>query len=163
MLRPIPVVGANKSALETLIFWARTEANTVQLSLPPDESPHTPIRKYTLLTELGVVGVATGGYFAFGQLKNTDTRYYSQGGSVILGASALGSAGGNLLSYAVDANKKNVIWYDLGGALVGGVIGGLIYGFAVKPTPPGPGPMGGPPIITNPNPGTRNPVDPYGP
>jgi len=151
------LVGSNKSSLENLIIWARAEANTNNLLLTPEETPHTSLRKYTLITELGVTGIGVGGYFAFTAAKDPYTRYYGQGGSIILASSALGSAGGNLLSYAVNANKKS-FWFDIGGAVVGGILGGVIYGFAVKPPGPG-GPGNGGPM----DPSARFPTDPYGP
>ena len=90
-------------------------------------------------------------------LQYSDGKYYGQGAGIILGASGLGAAAGNALSYAFDVDKNS--WaFDFVGALVGGAVGGLVYGFTVNPNPWTLGPTPPPP-----DPGTRYPVDPYGP
>lgn len=151
------ILSNNKKALEDLIVWARNAATEEKLRLSPDNTPHVALRKWSLGTEigLGVAGLGAGAILAFAPIKDQNAQYFTQGGSIILGSSALGAAGGNLLSYKLNVTK-NTWLFDVGGAVVGGLLGGLIYGLA---TPPPPAFGGG----NNGNPGQRFPVDGYGP
>ncbi|MCE9624148.1 MAG: hypothetical protein K8R69_01650 [Deltaproteobacteria bacterium] len=153
------VMSYNKKALESLIVWARNSASDEKVTLPPEELPHTALRKWTFGSELGigVAGLGVGTALAFAPIKDKNTQYFTQGGAFIIGSSALGSATGNFISYKTDATKN--LWvYDVGGAIVGGLLGGLIYGLTTTKPPA----FGGP---GNPNddPARRNPVDGYGP
>jgi len=150
------ILSNNKKALEDLIVWARNAATEEKLKLSPDNTPHVALRKWTLGTELGigVAGLGVGTALAFAPIKDQNGQYFTQGSSIILGSSALGAAGGNLLSYKLNVTK-NAWLFDAGGALVGGLLGGLIYGLV---TPPPPAFGGG-----KTDPGQRFPVDGYGP
>ncbi len=150
-----PIMGTQKTALEDLIVWARRNAKKED-SLDP-VTPHVAIRKWTLTTELGIGVTGFGVAAAMIPMQYSDGKYYGQGAGVILGGSALGAAGGNLISYAADVDKHSWL-FDVGGAIVGGVAAGLLYGFLVKPNPWEQGPM-----LPPPGPGTKYPVDPYGP
>jgi hypothetical protein len=129
--------GNNNRVLQELIVWARSEAGEQNIELSEGQDPHTHLRKWTLLTELGVAGIGVGTYFI--PYSNPQVGYYGRGGSVILGSSALGAAAGNFLSYEVKAGKSAWL-YDVGGAILGGLAGGLIYGFTT--TKPAEGPSG---------------------
>lgn len=149
------IMGSQKNSLEDLILWARRNAKKDPVATP--ETPHVALRKWTLTTELGVGVTGFGVAAAMIPMQYSDGKYYGQGASVILGGSGLGAALGNSLSYAFDVDKHS--WaFDLVGALVGGAIAGTVYGFTVKPNPWDNGPM-----LPPPGPGTRYPVDPYGP
>ena len=150
-----PIMGAQKTALEGLIVWARRNAKKEDTFSPV--TPHVAIRKWTLTTELSIGVTGFGVAAAMIPMEYSDGKYYGQGASVILGGSALGAAGGNLLSYAADVDKHSWL-FDAGGAILGGVAAGLLYGFLVKPNPWEQGPIPPPP-----GPGTKYPVDPYGP
>ncbi|MFO1463722.1 MAG: hypothetical protein U1F66_08080 [bacterium] len=147
------IISSNKKALEDLIVWARTAAKNEKVPVSPDDLPHVGLRKWTLGTELGLglAGIGAGTAITFAPIQDKKAQYYSQGSAFILGGSALGAAGGNLLSYKLNVHK-NAWLFDVGGAVVGGLIGGLIWGLAAKP--PQPGYPGDP---------TRFPVDEYGP
>lgn len=151
------IISFNKKALEDLIVWARNSAAEQKLVLPPENLPHVGLRKWTFGSELGigVAGLGVGTALAFAPIKDKNSQYFTQGSSIILGSSALGAAGGNLLSYKLNVTK-NAWLFDVGGAVVGGLIGGLIYGLATPPPPALGGPNGS-------NPGQRFPVDGYGP
>jgi len=147
--------------LDSLVSWARGKAVEAGVSLTPGTSPHTPLRKYALITEFGVAGLGTAGAFAFhfGAKDDKNIQYYGTGASIIVGGAGLGAAGGNLLSYGLDVNPKYQWIFDVGGMLLGGLGASLIYGGVT-----GWKPNGG--MITMPptdDPARRNPVDPYGP
>lgn len=154
------LLSQDSKTLESLVQWALSQAGSADLNLDPSAHPHTPLRKWTLISEFGVAGIGTGAAFAFNfGATDPNVKYYGTGGSIILGASGLGAAGGNLISYAADVNPKYNWIFDVGGAILGGLAGGLIYGAATGWGPPGGG-------ITPPpgmDPGRRFPVDPYGP
>jgi hypothetical protein len=137
-----PIMGTQKTALEDLIVWARR--NVKKADGPDPIIPHVAIRKWTLTTELGIGVTGFGVAAAMIPMEYSDGKYYGQGASVILGGSAL-----------VD---KHSWLFDMGGAIIGGVAAGLLYGFLVKPNPWEQGPIPPPP-----GPGTKYPVDPYGP
>jgi len=147
------IMSGNKKALEDLIVWTRSTAKSESVPLLPGETPHIALRKWSFGTELGVglAGIGAGTALTFVPISDKKAQYYSQGSTFILGGSALGAAGGNLLSYKLNVTK-NAWLFDAGGAVVGGLIAGLIWGFAAKP--PGPGGSGT---------GTRFPTDGYGP
>ncbi len=149
------LLSMNKKALEDLIVWARSSANSIDLKVLPDDKPHLGLRKWTLVGEAGV-GVAGFGVFggSFAMKPGSQERYYSQGMGLALGASGLCAAGGNLLAHKLDMNGKSWL-FDLGGALIcGAAASSLYFGLAKRPGD-GPGSM--------PSPETRFPVDPYGP
>ncbi|HKY61799.1 MAG TPA: hypothetical protein VJR29_00110 [bacterium] len=151
-----PIMGAQKTALEDLIVWARRKSKS-ESGLPP-VTPHVGLRKWTLTSELAIGATGFTVAAAMIPLQYSDGKYYGQGAGVILGASGLGAAAGNALSYAFDVDKHS--WaFDFVGALVGGAVGGLVYGFTVNPNPWSLGPQPPGPV----DPGTRYPVDPYGP
>lgn len=150
-----PIMGSQKNALEDLILWARRNAKKNPITSP--ETPHVALRKWTLTAELGVGVTGFGVAAAMIPMQYSDGKYYGQGASVILGGSGLGAALGNSLSYAFDVDKHSWV-FDLVGGLVGGAIAGTVYGFTVKPNPWDNGPM-----IPPGGPGTKYPVDPYGP
>lgn len=153
------IISFNKKALEDLIVWGRNAAKEQKIELFPETTPHVALRKWTFGTELGlgVAGLGVGTALAFAPIKDRNSQYFTQGGSFILGGSALGSAGGNLLSYKLNVTK-NAWLFDVGGAVVGGVLAGVIYGLA-SPKPPALGGPGG----GNTEPGQRFPVDGFGP
>lgn len=150
------LLSMNKKALEDLIVWARSSANAIDLKIRPEEKPHLGLRKWTLVGELGV-GAAGFGVFggSFAMKPGSQERYYSQGMGLALGASGLCAAGGNLLAHKLDMNGKSWL-FDVGGAVLCGVAAGSLYfGLAKRP--------GDAPGGSMPDPGARNPVDPYGP
>jgi hypothetical protein len=152
--------GTNNRVLQDLIVWARSEAEKYDIELFPGRDPQPALRKWTLVGELGVAGAGVGTFFI--PYQDPEARYYGRGASVILGSSALGAAAGNFLSYELKAGK-NAWLYDLGGAIIGGLAGGLIYGF----TSTRPDMADGPPGMMMPPPG-RDPGDrvdktPFGP
>ena len=147
--------GNNNRVLQALIVWARSEADEQNIDLAPGHDPHVALRKWTLASELGVMGVGVGTYFI--PYSDPQTKYYGHGASVILAGSGAGAAAGNFLSYKVNAGK-NAWLYDVGGAILGGVAAGLIYGLTTTK----PDMAGGPP--TNPqDPGDRIGKTPFGP
>jgi len=150
-----PIMGTQKTALENLILWARRNADKVSDATPV--TPHVAIRKWTLTTELGLGAAGFTVAAAMIPMEYSDGKYYGQGAGVIAGGSGMGAAAGNLLSYALDIDEHSWL-FDVGGAIIGGVAAGLVYGFAVNPNPWSAGPMPQPP-----GPGTKYPVDPYGP
>ncbi|MDX1387413.1 MAG: hypothetical protein R3257_07475, partial [bacterium] len=148
--------GANNLHLQELITWSHGESKKAGSPISPDADPHEHFRKWTFTGELGVAALGLG--TAFIPYGDPNADYYGHGASVILGASGLGAAGGNALSYALDI-KDHKWLFDAGGAVLGGLVGGLIYGFTTtKPDMMPPGQMPPPE-----DPGHRNPVDPYGP
>lgn len=129
-----PLVGSNKTALEKLIRWARGEAVDAQIDLPPDSQPRYPMRKYTLITELGVGAAGVGTFFGLGALKENETSYFARGGTLIAGGIGLGMAAGNALSYLLAKNGGS-FWWDVGGGILGGALAGILY-FSTAKKPP---------------------------
>jgi len=148
------LLGANKNELEKLILWTRGEAKDTPGFQSPKDIPHVSLRKWTLITELGIGAAGTGVALGLLATKEGDPRYFGQGAATIAACSGFGAAAGNLLSYGIDIDKGDWI-FDVGGSLLGGLAGGLTYGFMVAR------PADKPPPTKNP--GQRFPVDPYGP
>ncbi|MCE9624147.1 MAG: hypothetical protein K8R69_01645, partial [Deltaproteobacteria bacterium] len=148
------LLGTNKNELEKLILWTRGEAKNNPEIKSPKDIPHVSIRKWTLITELGIGAVGTGVALGLLATKDGDPRYYGQGAATIAAGAGFGAAAGNLLSYGLDIDKGDWV-FDLTGSLLGGLAGGLTYGFTVAK------PSGKLPPVKNP--GQRFPVDPYGP
>jgi len=152
-----PLIGPQKTSLEKLILWARGQAKDSSNPLNPEKIPHVSLRKWTLLTELGIGAAGTATALGLLATKESEQRWYGQGAATIAAGAGFGAALGNSLSYAFDVDHGDWV-FDLGGSLIGGAAAGLTYGFSV--TKPGAGNNPHPP---QPNPGKRNPVDPYGP
>lgn len=149
-----PLMGPNKSALEQLIRWARGEAKDTKGIFDSPPVPHVAVRKWTLLTELGIGVAGSATALSLLAVKESEARYWGQGAATITAGAGFGAAAGNALSYALDIDKGD--WaFDLGGSLLGGLAAGLTYGLLVK----NPGGF----MPPQPNPGQRYPVDPYGP
>ncbi len=152
-----PLIGANKSALESLILWSRGQAKDVASFDPDQKIPHVSLRKWTLITELGIGAAGTATALGLLAVDESEPRYWGQGAATIAAGAGFGAALGNTLSYAFDVDEADWV-FDVGGSLVGGLAAGLTYGFLVPK--PGPGGTQPPP---QPDPGRRFPVDPYGP
>ncbi len=157
----LPLVGANKTALEKLIRWARGEAKVEGVKLEPEEKPHVPLRKITLGIELGIGGAGFGTYAGMGKMDDGNPKYYGRGAALITGGIGVGMAAGNTLSYLFDVNNGNEAYFDIGGGLVGGGVSALIYFLSASK----PGGNGGPQRKecppSDPN-CTKFPVDEYG-
>ncbi len=150
-----PLIGPQKTALEKLILWARGRTKDNPDIMANQKIPHVSLRKWTLLTELGIGVAGTATALALLSTENKEPRWYGQGAATIAAGAGFGAALGNSLSYAFDVDQGDWV-FDLGGSLAGGLAAGLTYGFTVAK--PGSNPQ--PP---KPNPGQRYPVDPYGP
>jgi hypothetical protein len=144
--------------LQDLIDDLRGQSRQRDLPLSPDAEPHTHFRKWTLMGEGIGTGLAVGSYF-IPYSDDPMTTYNAQFGSSIAIGTGVGALAGNGLSYAFDIDSDYAWLFDIGGGILGGVAAGLIYNFAVSK----PGSPMEPPVMMPPDPGERNPVDPYGP
>jgi len=149
----IPVLGASRNSLKDLIAWSGGSLTRDNKGKGTEPVGPMKVHGWSLGTELGVGVVGLGTAAALIPLTSSKEKYYGQGAAVILGSSGFGAAAGNALAYAFKVDKHS--WaMELGGAVLGGLAGGLIYGFT------NPYPNGG---MSPVDPGTRYPVDPYGP
>jgi hypothetical protein len=158
--------GNNNRVLQSLIDWARGEADEQNIELFPGQDPHPALRKWTLLGELGAGVVGMGTYTALtlkqDAFSNPKAQHYTRGAGLAVGCAGFGAAAGNFLSYQFKAGKSAWL-YDVIGGVAGGLACSAVFAATTKP---GDRPGDNGPDMTPPperDPGDRVDKTPFGP